>query len=548
MLDCRIVSSLEKPLIGDEAQKYPVLSALSALRGERANFQFIVKVPQDFSCRARLSVDGIGGASVCEVVNVTADLPAYTHDPSRGTAGFIEAPGNTYPDLLQPLDPGGFVWLRPGALMAFWVTVTPDAPGVFTPTVTLFTDDGTVPATASLTLTVPDAALPAQETVFTEWFHCDCLASYYGLPVFSEAHWRVIENFMRCAVDHGINCLLTPVFTPPLDTERESERPTVQLVGVRQEGETYTFDFSLLARWIRLARSVGVRYFEISHFFTQWGAECAPKVVAETDEGPRRIFGWDTPGTEGAYPRFLQCFLPELTAFLQAQGVWDNCYFHVSDEPSEQHLEGYCRAKAIITPYLKGCKLIDALCHVEFYRCGAVELPVPATDFIEPFLAEDIPERWAYYCCGQIDRMSNRFIAYPGFRNRILGVQLYKFGITGFLQWGYNFYYSMGSRRLINPYVCQSGEGQVPSGDAFSVYPGPDGQPLASTRLEVFYEALEDIRALQLCESLVGRETVVSLIDELAGAPVTFAQYPQSADYILTLRERVNALIASAGK
>lgn len=115
--------------------------------------------------------------------------------------------------------------------------------------------------------------------------------------------------------------------------------------------------------------------------------------------------------------------------------------------------------------------------------------------------------------------MVNRFIAYPAFRNRILGVQLYRYRIDGFLQWGYNFDYSKNSRRLINPYLTQSCEGQVQSGDPFSVYPGPMGQPLASTRLSVFYEAIQDMEALKLWESLVGREKVVALIDELAGAP-----------------------------
>jgi hypothetical protein len=44
----------------------------------------------------------------------------------------------------------------------------------------------------------------------------------------------------------------------------------------------------------------------------------------------------------------------------------------------------------------------------------------------------------------------------------------------------------------------------------------------------------------------VGRDKVVALIDELAGEPLTFKQYPANPDYILTLRERVNALIAEA--
>lgn len=50
----------------------------------------------------------------------------------------------------------------------------------------------------------------------TEWFHSDCLANYYGEEVFSEEYWRIVENFVKTAVKHRYNMLLTPIFTPPL--------------------------------------------------------------------------------------------------------------------------------------------------------------------------------------------------------------------------------------------------------------------------------------------------------------------------------------------
>lgn len=202
------------------------------------------------------------------------------------------------------------------------------------------------------------------------------------------------------------------------------------------------------------------------------------------------------------------------------------------------------KAKKIVSPYLEGCTIADALSSVAFYKSGAVNTPIPATNHIEPFLEEPISQRWAYYCCGQWDKVGNRFIAYPSARNRILGVQLYKFGIKGFLHWGFNYWYSMGSRRLINPYLCQSGEGQVPSGDAFSVYPAQDGTPYESIRLNVFREAIQDISVLSLCEKFIGRARVTALIDTLAGDKLTFSSYPADPEYILRLREEINRIIA----
>ena len=92
--------------------------------------------------------------------------------------------------------------------------------------------------TCRFTLCVGRARLPAQTLLHTEWFHADCLASYYGVAPLSEEHWRILENFIRAAgEEHGINMLLTPVFTPPLDTAVNGERLTVQLVDVRTPAE-----------------------------------------------------------------------------------------------------------------------------------------------------------------------------------------------------------------------------------------------------------------------------------------------------------------------
>ena len=544
-LSARLVSSLEKGILTDRVEQYPELKEISVLKGERLNFQLFLRTTH-VDCwstrRFEIAVDGLD-ASVREVKNVFAELPGFNADKSCEQGLTVESPSGLYPDVLEPIDSG--VYLRPKeeTLCAVWFETTPAEAGVYDVCVKV-SENGETVASLPLTVTVVDADLPEQSMIFTQWFYCDCLASYYNVPVFSEEHWRIVRNYMAYAVRHGINCILTPVFTPALDTEIGTERPTVQLVAVTKSGGEYSFDFSLLKRWLDMAREVGVRYFEISHLFTQWGAANAPKVVADVDGIERRIFGWHTPAAEGEYPRFLSKFLPELVSFLRAEGVYGSCRFHISDEPGEGNLENYIKAKNIVDPYLKDAVIMDAMSSVELFRQGVVTTPIPATSCIEPFLAEQIDERWAYYCCGQFNNVGNRFIVYPQYRNRILGVQFYKFNITGFLQWGYNYYYGVGARRLINPYLNTSADGQLPSGDSFSVYPGPMGQPLASTRLAAFHEALQDVEALKLAESIVGREKVIALIDGLAGAPVTFADYPRNADYILGLREKINGIIS----
>jgi hypothetical protein len=62
-----------------------------------------------------------------------------------------------------------------------------------------------------------------------------------------------------------------------------------------------------------------------------------------------------------------------------------------------------------------------------------------------------------------------------------------------------------------------------PSGDAFLVYPGDEG-PVESIRLEVFHEAQQDLRAMQLLEQLAGRNTVLALMEEGLDQPITFRE------------------------
>ena len=70
--------------------------------------------------------------------------------------------------------------------------------------------------------------------------------------------------------------------------------------------------------------------------------------------------------------------------------------FHVSDEPTADQLGSYLKAKAVVAPYLKDYRIMDALSHVEFYESGACEHPIPADDAIEPFVQAPVPDLWTY--------------------------------------------------------------------------------------------------------------------------------------------------------
>lgn len=469
-----------------------------------------------------------------------------------GFATFEDADNNylrfgagMYPDLLSDLEnlPSGQIRTYVNHWRSLWIDVTPDettTAGIYPVKIQIVSMGGEILAFAEAQVEILDANLPKQKLIRSNWLHADCLAQYYGVETFGEEHWYILEQFIQTAVNRGINTVLVPAFTPPLDTAFGGERPTVQLVGVKAEGEKYEFDFSKFDRWIELCKKCGMEYFEISHLFTQWGAGYAPKIMADVNGKSQRIFGWDTPASSPQYRCFLTQYLPKLTQRLKALGIDKRTFFHISDEPSIEHLENYKAVKDFVAPYLKGFSIIDALSDFEFYQQGVLDKPIPSNDHIEPFLKAGVRGLWTYYCVGQYKDVSNLFIAMPSARTRILGVQLYKFKIEGFLQWGYNFYYSQYSGKLIEPYFTTDADGFVPAGDPFQVYPGRNGRPEESIRLMICSQAMYDIRAFEMLESLTSYEYVMQLIEQDLSSPITFSEYPKEEEYILNLRKRVN--------
>ena len=436
-----------------------------------------------------------------------------------------------FPDVLLPFD--GKIVLEEGKNESLWFCLPKeDKPIGAHPINVAVMQDGKIVAEASLEASIHPMILPELDINFTQWFHCDCIASVHGVEIYSEAHWALIEKYMRLASEHGMNTILTPVLTPPLDTEVGGERPTVQLVDIELVDGEYRFGFDRLIRYANMARDCGIKTLEISHMFTQWGARFAPKVIATVDGEKKRIFGWDTNATDPEYVRFIRAFVPQIIDTLTGIGFKkENLLFHISDEPGLVDIENYRLAHDVLIPLVEGCGRIDALSNLEFYKNGLVKTPVVAINAIEPFMAEGATDLWGYYCCAQSREVSNRFFDMPSSRNRIIGTQIYKYGLKGFLQWGYNFYYSRFSKRTdLSPFEVSDADGAFPSGDAFSVYPyGDDALP--SIRQKVFSYALDDYRLLKLVERKLGVLNTHRIINAAAEMEITMKQYPRDDSF-----------------
>lgn len=557
-LNLKFFSSLDKVYPEVTWEKQEPHGTGTMLCNEIFSFQlgYIYDGEEGFLSRVRVEIEP--NIPEIEVYRV-GQIPGQYIRPVDADHQFEKQYPGLFPDALLPLEQGNTLKLCGDGANALWIKVdgkklfetTPDKP--LTQPITLRfwqNEEVTVPlkeeklmAEATYTLNILPYHLPPQEILFTQWIHADCIAHWHDVPVLSEKWWDLMEKYIACGIKNGINLLFVPIFTPPLDTAIGEERLTVQLIGVTKIDNQYHFDFTNLKRWIEIGKKYQVSHFEISHLYSQWGAKYAPKIEACVHQETKKIFGWETLATDEAYMTFLDSLLPQLVDFLKNEGIYENTYFHVSDEPNESQLTSYRIANETVKKYVGVHKIMDAISDFSFYEKGMIGVPVCATDAIDIFLEKEVQPLFAYYCSAQKKGVSNRFFGMPQVRNRCIGIQMYHNHIQGFLHWGYNYWLSYGSKHSIDPYLVTDCERIYPSGDCFSVYPSIDG-PIESTRLVVFHEALQDVRLLKLLEDKLGKTKLDALLEDYPYK--TFNQCPSDASTFLDLRNKLLEALVKA--
>lgn len=552
-IETRIVSSLEKIFCGSTFEGARC-QYLTALKGERISFQIAVKTAE----AAALQVAFDGSAELAEhitfreVKNIPSLMPAFPDDEYV----LRKEPG-LFPDALLPLQKEMAV--TPRNWHAVWVTVdVPDSAKAQKHSLKFklkifsryahfsWCSDPVTDVEESIDLEVVNASLPEQKLKVTHWFHTDCIQHHCKVSAWSGEHWALLEKYFRNYASHNNNMLLTPLWGLPLDIiPGGTTRPVSQLLKIGFDGRKWSFDFSRLERWINTARNCGIKYFEMVHAFSQWGLRYAPEIMVERNGVEVPMFGTSTPGNAPEYAAFLRALMKELIPFLRKQGLTpENCYFHISDEPGENALENYRYASDLFREILEGYPVIDALSSIKFLQEGLVERPVPHEASLDEFITEKVAERWVYYAGEWHDGMPGRQFGMPSLRNRVLGILLYVYDCAGFLEWGYNFWFSQFNRTWdVDPWTDTNSEYSFISGGAFLVYPGPDG-PIDSLRHEVIAEGFRDEMALRLFESRTSREEVLKWLDEETGFRITLRNYPRSESWLLELRNKLNIKLA----
>lgn len=517
---------------------------IEAALNERFSFQVVLR--SDTARRIEVGAEGPSGWEIR--VRRVGLVPQEHHntpvmDDPLEMDGLGHVPGFVPDPLLEQQE----MLLPEKELHSFWISVSPAAgaqAGLYDIGVTVATlEDGAKPAVRKLrakvklyNVTIP----PRRDFRITHWFYNDQLIDWYKCDLFDKRFWEILPRYVRNVVEHGQDVLYVPMFTPSLDGVK---RPSQLLRVTDKGGGRYGFGWGDVKRYIDVARAQGITHFEWTHLFTQWGVRNAIRIYEGQGRDERLLWPPETPATDEVYRNFLAQFLPSFKRFLNKEGLMENSFFHLSDEPhGEEALANYGAARQMLRELAPWMECMDAISQIEFAE--VVDLPIPSISTALSFHQAGIAS-WCYYCCGPRDEYLNRLLDTPLAKIAMHGFLFYRWGFGGFLHWGYNYWCRRQQRELIDPFRTSDGDAWPgwAYGDTFVVYPGEEG-PIDSMRWEVFAESLQDMALLQAAE--IGSKD--KLLEELQD----FNRFPKEAEWRRAckrkLYQRLEKRAAGVGK
>lgn len=498
------VDSLEKvfpdtaPAGGEEVQ-------VEACRNEYVSAQIAVRSTKTLrDLRVSLSPlchQGTGGTGVevqarfVGLVPIAANTPNTPSDELDCTAPCL------VPDVLR-LDEA--VTVDVDTTQAIWLTifVPPDAPpGEWKGAVRVAAEGEE--AELPVWLRVHQVTLPARRHLkVTNWMNTGNFASFYGTERYHERYWQVVASYARNVAAHGQNVI--PCWEWPR-------------IFLESDGKL-TFDYSDYDRWIETFMAAGCNELIEGGGFAQRGLR----------KWETPWFEWKEPVVrrrDGARVRLdpqtvVKELVISLVSHLRDRGWLDRFVMHVVDEPAPHTEADYKRKSRLIHELAPGVRFIEAMSLLD--ARGYLDIWVPNLDHFNEHrdhylrLREEAGfELWFYTCMYPTGRYPNRFLDFSLLKTRILHWINWRYQLTGYLHWGLNYWTE-------DPFHQDRIRPDLPPGDCWIVYPGPDG-PMDSLRWEQMREGLQDYELLWLLAQR-DREKADQICADLVPDPINYAR------------------------
>ncbi|NEW04760.1 DUF4091 domain-containing protein [Paenibacillus sp. SYP-B3998] len=463
--------------------------SISAARGSRASCQLLLQSLPDGasiqweyrSNQASPSENNWIQIEIYQMIDVLVNEntgPKYSTIPIGTPAEYVTrpAPFRVY-DALQSVGHEFLAHSHTEAIYVCWNIPTSMDPGIYQGD--FIVKVGEELTSIAVSLEVFPATLPQQETLeTTNWLSNKNVAQYHGLEEWSEEHWTMLRQYGEAM----------------RRTRQTHFLVGLELITIQEEDGQYLFEFSRVKRYIELFLGLGFRWIEAGHIAgrTEWDA---PYFVLSYKQ--------DIQATKSEGYAFLSQFLPAWYAFLQQNDWLELTIQHVADEPILESATDFRVLSSIVRKFMPGIPLIEAMIYPEIE--GSIDIWVPTNEGYDQHrehferLAQLGETVWFYTCWNPGGHYLNRFLDVSLLKTRYLHWGNYKYGLKGYLHWGFNQYLdNQNPFELTCPYLAPGVHAKrVPSGDTHIVYPGSDG-PMLSMRLEAMRAGVEDYELFQL--------------------------------------------------
>ena len=412
--------------------------------------------------------------------NFVGSVPIAENTPKYRKTDLVRPAPARFPDYLAE---DKEVSIEKGCYKAVYLTVRIPRnakAGDYKGAVTIRTEKGNKSLPLHLTvypLTLPDE----RHLMVTEWFTTSNFKKFHDIDISdSERFYEMLRVYAQNMAEHRQN-----VF-----------RVSIGLITSKQEANgRLKFDFSRFDKCVDIFWNTGHMDLLETGFAATFGeggwssTEIVLRDFRVQKDSTNELI--TIPGKE-----FLPQFLPAFENHLRQKGWLTKTVFHIADEPSNHNVMSWRQASDYVHRYAPSLRRIDA---IETPYCfDRLEIWAPKLDHLATW--HDVYKRaqsqgyelW-FYTVGIHQKGShpNKTVDVPLIESRILHWLNYRFGLKGYLHWGFN-------RWTDDPFGAPGRH----RGDGWHVYPKKNGL-INSLRWEQMRNGIQDYEYLWMLENRI---------------------------------------------
>ena len=347
----------------------------------------------------------------------------------------------------------------------------------------------------------------------TKWkFHLDlwqnpfAVARYHNVPLWSQAHWDLLEPLLSLLADAGQKCITTSIIPRPWGGQTYDPFGSM-IEWIHNSSGKWEFDYSVFDQYVEMAMRCGITEQINCYTMVPWGNR-----FSYFDEDSSSIVtGELLPGTV-EYEELWSPFLYDFRAHLKEMGWLDKTTIAL-DERGIKEMESVISFLNETTPEIKITmaghyfpEINDELYDYSYnWRQIRNDSPEVAAR------RRKVGLKTTYYVACGIPKPNN-FTFSPPAESTYEGWFAAALGLDGFLRWAYNSW-------TIDP-VHDSRFRTWPAGDTYFVYPGAR----SSIRFEKLRGGIQDYEKINLIKEYIKKNP-------------TFSNLPDSLDIFSFLKE-----------